>query len=248
MEYEKKYKEVQGWIEKIYPTLQHEQQMEAEAFFPELKESEDEKVRKRLIDLIYKVYANTSYITCVEHEDMLAWLEKQGEQKPASKVEPKFKNGQWIVWQDKYYKVNYNGCGYELVDQNGLSTSLEYGTIEENAHLWTIQDAKDGDVLACPLPKGYENGEQIFIFKSINSRDYVENCIEYYCRICDGVFYENENGYGYMGTTSSPLYPATKEQRKTLIKAMTDAGYTFDFENKELKKIDPSNKELEGKV
>ena len=50
--------------------------------FPELKESEseDERVRKKLIDLIYKVYANTSYITCVEHEDMLAWLEKQGEQ------------------------------------------------------------------------------------------------------------------------------------------------------------------------
>ena len=41
--YEKKYKEAQGWIEKIYPTLQHEQQMEAEAFFPELAESEDER-------------------------------------------------------------------------------------------------------------------------------------------------------------------------------------------------------------
>lgn len=43
MDYEKKYKEAQGWIEKIYPTLQHEHQMEAESFFPELKESEDEK-------------------------------------------------------------------------------------------------------------------------------------------------------------------------------------------------------------
>ena len=35
------------------------------------------------------------------------------------------------------------------------------------------------------------------------------------------------------------LKPATKEQRDTLEKAMTDAGYTFDFEKKELKKIEP---------
>ena len=50
-----------------------------ERIFPQLKKSNDEKIRKKLIDLIYKVYANTSYITCVEHEDMLAWLEKQGD-------------------------------------------------------------------------------------------------------------------------------------------------------------------------
>ena len=31
---------------------------------------------------------------------------------------------------------------------------------------------------------------------------------------------------------------ATKEQRDTLMKAMADAGYTFDFESKELKKIE----------
>ena len=33
-------------------------------------------------------------------------------------------------------------------------------------------------------------------------------------------------------------HPATKEQRDTLIKAMADAGYAFDFEKKELKKIE----------
>jgi hypothetical protein len=31
------------------------------------------------------------------------------------------------------------------------------------------------------------------------------------------------------------ITPAIKEQRDTLIKAMADAGYTFDFEKKELK-------------
>lgn len=101
--------------------------------------------------------------------------------------------------------------------------------------LWTIADAKDGDVLVCPLPKGYENGEQIFIFKGINSRDYVDDCIEYYCRICEGVFYENKNGY--MGTVSSPLYPATKEQRNILFLKMREAGYEWDSEKKEVEEI-----------
>ena len=76
--YEKKYKEAQSWIEKIYPTLQHEQQMEAEAFFPELKESEDERIRKDIIDYFQSDWAKEEGIT---RPDWIAWLEKQGEQK-----------------------------------------------------------------------------------------------------------------------------------------------------------------------
>ena len=49
--------------------------------FPKIAESEDERIRKELIDLIYKVYANTNYITCEKHEEFLAWLEKQGKSK-----------------------------------------------------------------------------------------------------------------------------------------------------------------------
>ena len=84
MDYEKKYKEAQGWIEKIYPTLQHEQQMEAEAFFPELKESENEKIRQAIhiyldwLDGRKDCQPKGDYTI----KDMIAWLEKQGEQKP----------------------------------------------------------------------------------------------------------------------------------------------------------------------
>ena len=41
-----------------------------------------------------------------------------------------------------------------------------------------------------------------------------------------------------MGTTSSPVYPATKEQRDTLFAKMKEAGYIWDAEKKELKKIE----------
>ena len=242
MDYEKKYKEALEIARQFseHP-LQEDSSNIVEYIFPELKESEDKEIRKWIIDDI-RYNMNNEPLNNSEYkkkaERAIAWLEKQGEQKPIDKAEPKFQNGQWIVWQNKCYKVNYNGCGYELIDQNGLSTSLEYGTVDKSAHLWTIKDAKDGDVLVSPPIKGQEGKEQIFIFKGINSRDYVDNCIEYYCRVYEGVFYENENGNGYMGTTSSPLYPATKEQRNLLFQKIKDAGYKWDEGKKELRKIE----------
>ncbi len=263
-----------------------------ERIFPELKESEDERIRKALINVFasHKGYENFYGVSV---EDILAWLEKQGEkssdkivekartekqrvlltetdgsanidwdcrslddvkllleygldyikklekqgeQKHTDKVEPKFKIGDWVIdKQDIVHQianvienVTNHTYGYDIVGGGYFNDNTE------GVRLWTINDAKDGDVLACPLPKGCESGEQIFIFKGINSRDYVDNCIEYYCRICEGVFYENENGY--MGTTSSPLYPATKEQRDALFAKMKEAGYEWDAEKKELKK------------
>ena len=68
----------------------------AEFVFPELKESEDEKIRRDIIRYLKK----TSPAIGENIEKMLAWLEKQGEQKPTDKVEPKFKVGDTIVEKD----------------------------------------------------------------------------------------------------------------------------------------------------
>jgi len=157
-----------------------------------------------------------------------AGYEWDAEKKELKKVEPKFKVGQWIVFKDKYYKVNYNGCGYELVDQNGLSTSLEYGTIDKNAGLWDItKDAKDGDVIF------YSSGWTC-IFKCIHGIWYSS-----YCFItADGEFHTGYEEHSVDAKLNGNANPATKEQRDTLMKAIADAGYTFDFEKKELKKIE----------
>ena len=239
----------------------------AEVIFPELAESKDERIRKAIhiyldwLDGRKDCQPKGDYTI----KDMIAWLEKQGEQKPnyttlvetgngginalvtrevsnscdyeekpVGKVEPKFHSGEWITNGDYTWKIiDVKPLDYILQSQDGNIVDDTISHVDEQFHSFTARDAKDGDVLVCPLPKGYE--EQIFIFKGINSRDYVENCIEYYCRVCEGEFYENKTGY--MGTTSSPLYPATKEQRDLLFTKMREAGYIWDAEKKELKKI-----------
>jgi len=77
MDYENKYKEIVGLIKKAYLYAQTDSTKAVlEEIFPELKESEDEKVRKENVRFIQ-----------MEAEDeivgnkWLAWLEKQGEQK-----------------------------------------------------------------------------------------------------------------------------------------------------------------------
>ena len=181
-----------------------------EHIFPELKESEDEDILKGLISMC-KTLGKTKWI---------AWLEKQGENKPADKVEPKFQNGQWIVWQNKCYKVNYNGCGYELIDQNGLRTSLEYGTVDKSAHLWTIQDAKDGDIISSP------SHHLIWIYKD---KEHYHACVNMNC-VTDNFFI---NG---LIIVPNDVCPATKNEKNILFASMIEAGYEWNAEKKELKK------------
>lgn len=214
-----------------------------EEMFPELKESEDERIRKRIYDYINVTLDDNE---STEKEKWLAWLEKQGEQKSqgksvleafkeekvdnANKVEPKFKVGDWIVWQDKCYKVNYNGCGYELVDQNGLSTSLEYGNIDENARLWDItKDAKEGDIIYA------ESKFAIFDFIVIFSK--LENKkVWVYCSVCsDDDYYgddldhwEFDSDKGFIDLDSYKFYPASKELCDILFKSMKENGYKWD--------------------
>ena len=143
MEYEKKYKEALVRATQRWECGDITREI-LEYVFPELKESEDERIRKMIINTLNR----DKILTEDEAHDCVTWIEKQGDKKPTDKVEPKFKVGEWIVWLNKCYKVNYNGCGYELIDQMGLRTSLGYGTVDESAHLWTLEDAKVGDVLA----------------------------------------------------------------------------------------------------
>lgn len=201
----------------------------------------------------------------VHIEDAIAWLEKQGKKpqcksaleaiweekvddankiepkdyssidphfgKPADKVNPKFHEGEWTVSKldrkarqiSEVHFDEYNS--YYVV--NGKDVNLE--EYDRLHHLWTINDAKDGDVLVT-----VDDENRPFIYKGCLDPNHPDSPVAY-CGI-DAVGYFCSGGCKFNHWwTSDKVQPSTKEQRDTLMKAMTDAGYTFDFDKKELK-------------
>lgn len=272
----KRYDEASKWMEGIYPTLTHEQQMEVEAFFQIFKESEDERIRKCVKYAIDKLFLKEKIVCDVRKDDIITWLEKQGqtftqkdvddaylkgvcdtkqelekqgeqksidpdtliqqrvdaladivaEQKPTDKIEPKFKIGDWVIDKQGIVhqianvieNVTYHTYAYDIVGGGYFNDNTE------GVRLWTIQDAKDGDVLAFK-----NNIGGIIICKSptnYNTRSY--------CRLVNEHLIKREES----GWDSTLLVPTTKEQCDLLFQKMKEEGYEWDAENKELKKIE----------
>lgn len=76
-DYEKKYNNALDWMRGVYPTLTGSAKEDAEHFFPELRESEDERIRKKCMDFIRK------WSSKEDRDECLAYLEKQKELTPA---------------------------------------------------------------------------------------------------------------------------------------------------------------------
>ena len=164
-------------------------------------------------------------------------IRKQGDQKSTNKVEPKFKVGDWIICDGLHPALILNIADnkYEIeFTDNGAKGFHPIDLIDRHNHLWTIQDAKDGDVVV-----DKSNGT-IGIFQRIGhhpdggSYNDPSYCF-LHCRYSNGFFYANfENGNTI---DSDDLIPATKEQRAKLEKAITEAGYRWNKEKLKLEKI-----------
>lgn len=307
MNYEQKYKEA---LNKAKHALDCDKEglvstdrVVLESIFPELRENEDEKIRKELIQYLndYPNLPNGSY----SRDDFYAWLEKQKptqkgktaleainevktdnanyvKQKPKFKVgdtiikkhnsnindfgrftitditgekywyndriicnineqdewklakpKPKFNEGDWIVWKNCIYKILDNKYTYTVINIDGLESRYEHSTIDDIAYLWTIQDAIDGDILTVS-----RYGEWIGIFKAHTGCTFTSHCF------LNGFleFVNNPNRCKSHGTHG--IHPATKEQCDLLFQKMREAGYEWDTDKKELKKIEPVEMKL----
>ena len=208
-----------------------------EYVFPELRESEDERIRKELLEHCKnqaKPYIQTGN-KCPQIQSWIAWLEKQGEQKPTDTVDPKFKVGDWVVYNrndssiEILYVYDIRDGRYYFNDNIHFSWSVK--ECDEKCHLWSIKDAKNGDVLAEDPIEGYPSSF-VAIYKKQNEEDF--DTFDSYCFVgFDGKFYDGEYGH-----SSADIHPAIKEQRELLFEKMHEAVYTFDFDKKELKKIE----------
>ena len=278
--------------------------------FPELKESEDEKIRKAILAFIRQ---SSEVLDKQNQNNMIAWLEKQGEQKSITidinkmvskyshtkdgdfglpincqirayrkgindalnlsldikkqgerksadsycqencrgfqetgkcfadgdceakreaesvdKVEPKFHEGDWIVQGYNILKIKCVGnTHYCFETVGGYVDDMLISEIDSQFHLWTIQDAKDGDVLLA-------SDGSIFIFAGVDDCA----CKYYVALTADNYVKINKETKGGYWETSRAVHPATKEQRDTLFAKMHEAEYDWDAEKKKLKKID----------
>ena len=160
----------------------------------------------------------------------LSELDKLLSEKPtniANKIEPKFKVGDWVTTEGGFspiviknvdvdnnkYKVRVSSCGIKGFPK------IDY--IDSLYHLWTIKDAKNGDVLV--------SDNSVFIFQ----KEYIAGKPTAYCGIMNGQFIQAQDGCW----TNERCYPASEKDFALLIYKMKDEGYRFDFVNKELKPL-----------
>ena len=276
MDYEKKYKEALSFLKDLKSYMSDYCIEKLEGFFPEIIESEDERIKREILELV-SISGNGN-----QFEEIKNWLGKQGKQKPeewcfpynvnetvdklmaiaeclemdedflyngytgtecvkflrdlarkqveckpTDEIKPKFKVGDWITNDEYTWKVtDIKPLDYILQSQAGSVVSDDISYVDEHFHLWTIQDAKDGDVLA------YYNGitEIIMMFKSW----FVEKRTAYtHFHVFDNIYRVNDSCICGNGA-----HPATKEQRDFLFQKMKENGYEWDAEKKELNKIE----------
>ena len=158
MDYKKKYEEAIDRCKKEFNfnnlAYSHEEIRERlEHVFPELKDNEDERIRKEIIQSIQDNM-------CIIHKDKcIAWLEKQGEQK-ANEIHPIFRVGDYIrnkktsdevlieqldVKAKAYYYTSYDG-GAEIHSDFPFSKQDEWKLIGqksvEQKPAWSEEDEK----------------------------------------------------------------------------------------------------------
>ena len=192
-----------------------------------------------------------------EYGTQLDYIQKHWEESEyylrEKKIEPKFKVGDWVVFNGLtlYIKGIIKGF-YITISKGGITNSYDWD-IDNVARLWTIQDAKDGDLLVCDINKAEIGGDveklpnivsTIFIFKNVvSSRDYIHS----YCHLYDRHVLGVQNTMYYNSFVYN-IHPATKEQRDLLFQTMKDAGYEWDDMNGMLirknKSIDCYDKEI----
>ena len=112
---------------------------------------------------------------------------------------------------------------YHVLDDNRL-LKHDITKTDKSCHLWTIKDAKEGDVLC------YE--DEVFTLKN-----YVlfHKIVYHYCY--DGKNIIPHGIYSLAKDDFNKITPATKEQRDLLFQKMKKAGYEWDDGKKELKKM-----------
>ena len=186
------------------------------------------------------MWGNCQDDVCGVHvEDAITWLERQGDKDKLIQElgEYKVKYTQEVL--EKYINSMSNKDDERLKKtaiaflkdfaEQGYENALEcidWLEKQDEMHIWTIEDAKDGDVLAC--------NEEILLFKSYS----VQGRISLYCWYNGQTNnFHNKEVIDILLNKRNKICPATKEQRDLLFQKIKDAGYKWNAETKTLEKL-----------
>ena len=284
MDYKKKYENALEWARQVINGECGFIRNEVEEVFPELKESEDEIIRKEIIAEVKEQIDSIPAPDCRDKEDekvlkqlnkWLTWLEKQGGHKPfdyeniniqqkdfapksameaikgekvdnANKVEPKFKGEDWITNGQLTCKVlSVTSKSYELhlYNDDYFLFETDVQSVDNDYHLWTIKDAKNGDVLTSI---GFHSN-CTFIFNGLDNWKFDEPngdrvvATGYCCLFVSA----DKMELGMQGPDCievDTVKPATKIQRNLLFQKMKEAGWSWNPETKELSQTKETEK------
>lgn len=221
------------------------------AIFPQLRPTEDEEIRKAIIAIISNYVDNSNtfkpkMIAWLEKQakqlranEEIETPRKQscynGEQDSDDEESettlenspgPKFSENDWTVSEldgkaRQVSEVHYDETNSYYVVDGEVRNIEEYDRLH---HLWTIEDAKDGDILVV----ADELTGRPFIFKECNSSRPIA-----YCGInSEFIFKVSSKNVRW---TDKDVLPATKEQRDILYNEIANSGYRWDSETKDLK-------------
>ena len=180
-------------------------------------------------DLIY--YSLNGRVRGIKKDNLYLFEAHPGYKELELPVKPNFKVGDWAV--DKYVtdcvfqitKILDNS--YEITEKDGHVTSCLQCDIEDNSRLWTIQDAKDGDVLVSSEGSIIIYGGEI----AVNGLLYDYVALNKYKIL------RTHEQISVSWVAKDSVKPATKEQRDLLFAKMEKEGYQWDEKKKELKMV-----------
>ncbi|MBQ7430690.1 MAG: hypothetical protein IJV29_13590 [Butyrivibrio sp.] len=147
---------------------------------------------------------------------------------------PKFKVGDFIIDKgdhEVFQVMNVLDNTYEIAAiDDGPDYDMPYYAVEKACRLWTIQDARDGDVL-------YNNeSESICVLGHFDG--IADKYNSFVCRFgIEGKGLAQELSINGFHDNSIGYIPATQSQKEKLFKAVAEAGYEWDAETKKL--VDP---------
>lgn len=197
--------------------------------------------KEEIYDWLKRQGENKSIIEMKSPEESLGISSKEyndivndclySESKSTDNIKTKFNIGDWVIWDNKvicYIDNIYQGkefLMYTITDTNNMNRSYSVKSFDNNARLWTLTDAKPGDILVF-------DDDTIVIFKDL----YNSYTFHSYCHIEDWLFNISKDEMPDW-CEGKEFHPATKKQRDIFLQKMKESGYTWDDKNKEIKKI-----------